>query len=82
MESIEIKSKRNIRRKRYRKHLQRKKEMTTTLGFSFGRLFSKNKPFGFVLDLKNNFKNLKINLKQTLIVPAGNWVNFLKMAGC
>ena len=56
--------------------------MTTTLGFSFGRLFSKNKPFGFVLDLKNNFKNLKINLKQTLIVPAGNWVNFLKMAGC
>ena len=69
MESIEIKSKRNIHRKR-------------TLGFSFGSFFSKNKPFGFVLDLKNNLKNLKINLKQTLIVPAGNWVNFLKMAGC
>jgi hypothetical protein len=37
MESIEIKSKRNIHMKRYQKHLQRKKEMTLTLGFSFGR---------------------------------------------
>ena len=41
MESIDIKSKRNIHRKQYGKHLQWKKEMTTTLGFSFGRLFLK-----------------------------------------
>jgi hypothetical protein len=33
-----------------------KKEMTPTLGFSFGRFFSKKKPFVSVLDSKNNFK--------------------------
>ena len=41
MESIEIKSKRNIRRKRYQKRLQLKKEMMPTLGFSYGRFFFK-----------------------------------------
>jgi hypothetical protein len=83
MESIEIKSKRNIRRKRYRKRLQWKKEMTPTLGFSYGRFFSKKRSLvQSDLHLKNNFKNLKINFKQTLIVPAKKWPKFLKMAGC
>jgi hypothetical protein len=41
METIEIKSKRNIHRKQYQKRLQLKKEMTPTLGFSFGRFFFK-----------------------------------------
>jgi hypothetical protein len=63
MESLEIKSKRNIRRKQYQKHLKWKKEITPTLGFSFGRFFSKKKPFACVFDLKDNFKNLKINFK-------------------
>ena len=73
MEFIEIKSKRNIRRKRYQKHLQRKKEMTPTLGFSFGGLFFKTKGFAQSdLYLKNTFKNknLKMFFLKTLIVPA------------
>ncbi len=45
MESIEIKSKRNIRRKQYQKRLQWKKEMTPTLGFSFGRIYFKKEIF-------------------------------------
>jgi hypothetical protein len=45
MESIEIKSKRNIRRKRYQKRLQRKKETTPTLGFGFGRIYFKKETF-------------------------------------
>jgi len=73
MESIEIKSKRNIRRKQYRKHLHWKKEMTTTLGFSFGRLFFKKE---FLWGCVCVFF-----FKETLIVPAGKWVKFLKMAG-
>jgi hypothetical protein len=44
-ESLKIKSKRNICRKQYQKHLKRKKEMTPTLGFRFGRFISKKKPF-------------------------------------
>ncbi len=63
MESLENKFKRNIRRKQYQKDLKWKKEMMPTLGFSFGRFFSKKKPFARVLDLKDNFKNLKINFK-------------------
>ncbi len=64
MESKEIKSKRNIRRKRYQKCLQWKK-MTPTLGFSFGRIYFKKRSLLLsVLELKNNLKNLKINFKQ------------------
>jgi hypothetical protein len=63
MESLEIKSKRNVHRKQYQKRLKRKKEMMPTLGFSFGRFFSKKRPFACVLDLKDNFKNLKINFE-------------------
>jgi hypothetical protein len=44
--------------------------MTTTLGFSFGRLFlTKKKPLFNVLELRNNFKILKFNFKLTLFVP-------------
>jgi hypothetical protein len=82
MESIEIKSKRNIRRKQYQKHLQWKKKMTPTLGLSFGSFFPKRSLLQSDLDLKNNFKYLKIDFRLTLFVPAGNWVKFLKMAGC
>ena len=91
MESIEIKSKRNIHRKRYRNHLQWKKEMTPTLGLSFGRLFFKKKIFAQSnLYLKNNFKNK--NLKMiffyadcsrgnctAMILPP---ILFLKLVGC
>jgi hypothetical protein len=59
MESLKIKSKRNIHRKQYQTHLKWKKEMTPTLGFCFGRFFSKMKPFACVLDLKDNFKKFK-----------------------
>jgi len=36
--------------------------MTTPLGFSFGRFVFKKSCCGCVLHLKNNVKNLKINL--------------------
>jgi hypothetical protein len=45
MESLEIKSKRNIRRKQYQKCLKWKKEMMPTLGFIFGRFFFKKEAF-------------------------------------
>jgi hypothetical protein len=73
MESIEIKSKRNIRRKRYQKRLQWKKEMTPTLGLSDGNFFFKNRSLMQCdLHLKFNLKILKINFKSTLFVPAQN----------
>jgi hypothetical protein len=50
----------------------RKKEMTPTLGFRFGKFISKRSLLLSVLKLKNNFKNLKIIFKQTLIVPTRN----------
>ena len=58
-----------------------KKEMTTTLEFSYSSFFSKRSLL-YCVDLKNNSKNLKINFKQMLIVPARKWGKFLKMAGC
>jgi hypothetical protein len=89
MESIEIKSKRNIRRKRYQNCLKQKKEMTPILGFGFGRFFFTKSLLLRVLKLKNNLEILKNNFKLTLTVPAGNWVAillppnyFMKMVGC
>jgi hypothetical protein len=57
--------------------------MMPSLEFRMGIFFSKKEFFLLsVLELKNNLKNLKIDFKLTLFVPTGNWVKFLKMAGC